>query len=337
MSSDSHTVHLATRPSDPSPLLFVIGLPRSGTKLLRRLLNGHTDIFLAHELLFVPRLIRRWTRYGDVASRSGFERLYRDIARSRFFIEAPRFGHPPPTLEAWRTACTDFSIEGVLRGFIRTVTHAPAHGTTILGDKSPSYFTDVESIVSAIPTARFIHIVRDVRDAAVSARRAWGKNIYRYAQRWRDALASLNVVRTAVSPEQIMHVRYETLVSQPEYTLNTICDWLGVEFQQFMLKLDKPSESLGQARGAHHVLINNTGSYKEHLPCGTIRQIEAISLDMLNYYGYPILYAGEPKRLSRIRMAAYRTSDITNQILFQIHQDKGLTYALRANLASLRR
>jgi hypothetical protein len=85
------------------------------------------------------------------------------------------------------------------------------------------------------PNARYIYLARDGRDVAYSCmRQGWAGNLYSAVEFWTKAEASLKQLRKLVADEQILEVRFENLVSDPEATLSTMCSFLGVDYSPAM-------------------------------------------------------------------------------------------------------
>ena len=60
------------------PAVFIIGIPRSGTTLLRNLLNRHPAIrLLTNETQFLPYWVSRWNEFGDLSNPEDFLSFYR--------------------------------------------------------------------------------------------------------------------------------------------------------------------------------------------------------------------------------------------------------------------
>jgi len=153
-------------------ILFILGFPRSGTTLLRSLLCNHSEIYITYEMLFLPLILQRWHSYGDLSDYHNFGKLYRDVMATYYFVEKADAGRPSMDQRAWYESCKEYTPLEILAPVIRFETNAPEGAGIILGDKSPNYTTHVHQIAHAFPEAKFIHIIRDVRDAALSAKKA---------------------------------------------------------------------------------------------------------------------------------------------------------------------
>lgn len=305
--------------------LFVVGLPRSGTKLLRDLLNRHSSISLAEvESEFLPLWVQWWRNYGDLADAAAFRNFYRANLRLPYFQHMQRKGR---LIEegTWYTACSSYGVAEVFEALIRH--DAGVSYGDIWGDKSPSYIADIPLLTRVFPSARFIHIVRDARDHCLSINRAWGKNQFRAAWRWQEALTRL-LKDVGASSAQLEHVRYEDLLADPRRELVRLCSFLDVSFEERMLCLPRPSENIGDARGQRGIVSGNARKFMARMPDRNRMRIEAIAGDVLLRWGYDMDPGVRRKSLSRLMLALYRVADGIN-LLRADSRDLGLLGAAR--------
>jgi hypothetical protein len=215
-------------PVPPAP--FVVGVPRSGTTLLRLMLDAHPEMAIPPETYFVNNVIRAAQEgAGSEAIRDLLvaHRRWDDIA-----IDAERLlerlgpdGEPTPG-DAVRAIFT---------------LYAEQHGKRRWGDKTPAYLTNIEEIGGALPEARFVHIIRDGRDVALSilamperdrpmrCPQSAGEVAGRWDKRIRRAR------RQAEHTGRYLEVRYEQLVVEPEATLRGVCEFVELDFRPAML------------------------------------------------------------------------------------------------------
>jgi len=282
--------------------LFLVGMPRSGTKLLRELLNRHPRIGIPDaETEFLPWLCNELETLGDVSTSAGFERLVQRIRVLSFFTYRERAGRPIDAAR-WHAACRSFDAAGIFEALVRLDTQSPAGSDRIWGDKSPSYIDDLPLIQRLYPDVRVVHIVRDVRDHCLSMRDAWGKDMRRAAQRWVDGVTTARNDGRALGA-RYLEIRYEDLLADTEAVLRRICDCVSIDFDPRMLVLERPSENLGQARGEQRVVSDNQGKFRTRLAPAELAQIEAIAGETLTSFGYALALAPQAlRRLSRWEM-----------------------------------
>ncbi|RMF40576.1 MAG: sulfotransferase, partial [Anaerolineae bacterium] len=150
----------------PPPPFFIVGHPRSGTTLLRFMLSSHPRLYIPEETGFIPFLLPRRMHHAPL-SLAQTRRLLARIARLNYLWDGlvddlPAFyaALPAPTLPV--------ILDTLYRRQI-----AP-FGAQRWGDKTPLYVQHIPLLADLFPGAQFIHIIRDGRDAALSARKKWG-------------------------------------------------------------------------------------------------------------------------------------------------------------------
>lgn len=289
--------------------LFLVGMPRSGTKLLRALLNGHSRIRVPGvETEFLPWLARRRERFGDLRERARFDAFYAQMQRHTYFRWRREHGRLIDA-QRWHAACADFSAAGLFEGLLRAEVDAPSGSGRIWGDKSPSYIDDLPLLRELYPAAKVLHIIRDARDHCLSTRKAWGKDMLRAAQRWADGVRKARRDGAALGPDYL-EVRYEDLLARTEEELRRACAFLGVEFEPAMLALDRSTEDLGDARGARRVLGDNRDKFRHAMEPKTLARIEELAGPVLLECGYElVLPPRPPRRLSGVEMRLAQLRD----------------------------
>jgi len=266
--------------------LFVVGMPRSGTKLLRGLLNEHSRIGIPlNETEFLPDWIARWDRFGDLSDLAAFERFAEAVSGSVYFVNRLEEHGERITARAWHGTCRDYSPAGVFEALIRH--DANLTEGAIWGDKSPGYLAHLPLLDAHFPGARFLHIVRDVRDYCLSMKKAFGKSSTRASQRWRDRIAAAREQSRAF-PDRYAEVRYEDLVIDPAPQLQRLCAFLGVDFEPGMLELSRATENIGDARGQRQILSSNIDKWRDNMPGRQRARIERIAGDVMEELGYAV-------------------------------------------------
>lgn len=243
------------------------GSPRSGTTLLRRLLDRHPDLCCGPELgLFLP--IR--FRYEALAALSGIEG-----------DELRRMVHASPSQGALVDA---FGAR-----------YRELQGKRRWAEKTPQNIRHLSWIAERFPSARIIHVIRDGRDVVCSARdhgeRRWvdGRWVWSHhpqpvashARAWvRDTELGM---RFRGNPGYL-EVRYETLVADPETTLREICTFLGEPFDPAMLPDPTDDPGIPPDRGRPHV--GSVGRWQRDLSAEDLAIVLGICGRRLRELGY---------------------------------------------------
>lgn len=303
--------------SEPLQILFIVGMPRSGTKLLRDLLNRHPDVAIfPNESHFFPRMPALIEKHGDPRRRECFAKLYAELEGTRFMRRIRAAGIAIDR-DDWFARVRGGGAREVLEALFEC--YAAMTGRRIVGDKTPEYLTEVPVLSGFFPHAKFVHIVRDPRDYVVSMRKAWGKSLPRAAQRWKTSIRRLreDVLRSDVA---FTELRYEDLVASPREVLGGLCAFIGVAFDDAMLSLDRPSENLGDTRGETSIVASNFGKWRRELRDDEVRRVERIAGALMAELGYSPEHEAGDEDVSSWRLAACRIRDGLSLVRFGLRR-----------------
>lgn len=220
----------ATAAHEP-PMPFIVGVPRSGTTLLRLMLDAHPLLAIPPETGFLS--IAAQMPPDSRAAREAFA-----SALVAFPPDAPAWGDFGIAEDAFRDRLyqlDSFTPADGFRLFYRM--YAARFGKPRYGDKTPLYAQQLVSIESILPEARFIHLLRDGRDVAISLRRQWfspGESIETQARYWRDVIVAARVQGRQV--RNYLEVRYEDLLRDPAIVLGRIAAFTDLPFHDAMLR-----------------------------------------------------------------------------------------------------
>jgi len=225
--------------SGPPPAPFVVGATRSGTTLLRLMLDAHPDLAIPFETHFIPKLISAdeggSPSADDLAEIVIGHRRWRD-----FHLE------PDELRNAYRELDPPNAADAV-RAFFGL--YAARQGKPRWGDKTPGYVKKMKKLQSVLPEARFVHIIRDGRDVALSVvpRNFGPDSVGEAARNWKRTIRDAQ--RQAPELDHYLEVRYEDLVLDTEKVLRAICKFCDLDFQPAMLEYhERAGERLGEKR-----------------------------------------------------------------------------------------
>jgi len=226
------------------PPIFVLGSQRSGTTMLRLMLNNHSRIAIPHESGFITSLFHKLDRFGDLSERGAVERLLEAVAKNPHVARGKLIVDREDVLARPIADYRDF-VAAVFQSY------AEHTGKPRWGDKTPSYTEEIDVIRRIFPDAKILHIVRDGRDVVVSHKGlSWASGNYlKLVADWRWKVTIAHKVGSVLG-DDFLELRYEDLVRQPEATLRRICDFVGEAYEPEMLNYSEtagdvvPSESL---------------------------------------------------------------------------------------------
>lgn len=215
--------------ADRWPMPIIVGVPRSGTTLLRFMLDSHPLLAIPPETGFLSQPLGWWKR---IAPR---EALYRSVTRLPFMSGPWRdFGLDAREFRSELQKIEPFDPAEGFRAFYRL--YAKNQNKPRYGDKTPLYCGHMPHIEGLLPEAHFIHIIRDGRDVALSLRPLSftpGKDIPTLATYWCRLVQ--NAREAGRRCYAYTEVRYEALVSDPSSVLEPLCHFLKLEFDPVML------------------------------------------------------------------------------------------------------
>jgi hypothetical protein len=262
--------------------IFVVGVSRSGTTLMRNVLNSHSRVGIAPENHYLGHLLPGGG-YRDVFRRDG--RLDDDTSIERITrrIYAADFQHGTrlrPVSPFWRwlkrsvprkelrrrLLAAPRTEQGQFDALLRT--YADAKGKAIPGEKTPAHVAFVDTLFAWYPGARVVHMIRDPRAVFVSELRRRLETPTAIPYRWlvrlpplfrgfvllETAWAWAGAVRhhrrlTRLYPDAYTLVRFEDLVRQPAVAIDDLCAFLGLAAEPAMLEQEVTSRGtqLGQS------------------------------------------------------------------------------------------
>ena len=251
------------------------GAPRSGTTVLRRLLDRHPEVCSGAETkLFVPAAFNlEWLADAYGIPLEELQHFRKDSASQAAFIDA--------------------FADRVKRG----------EGKERWAEKTPLNIRNLDWIMPRFPEASVVHIIRDGRDVVCSMRQhpdwrwvdgEWKKvlvprSIETYAQRW---LADTATGMAWRDDPRYVEVRYEDLVADPAGVLRGICDGIGVTADaDWLADVGRPavgSETASRPDYEGAVSSASVGRWREDLTAAEQDEVRRLCRPRLRQLGYDV-------------------------------------------------
>lgn len=272
---------------------FIIGVHRSGTTLLRYMLNSSPGLYIPPESDFIPRF------FGRAPHRPLTPRQVKKLLHTIFTHY--RFGR------AWQGPPPDpalFGPQPTPAHFLDTLyrLYAAQYGAGRWGDKTPIYTSYVPLLDTLFPQARFIHIIRDGRDVALSALDTWGAkelhvDIYFTARNWVRRVQAAQAAGARLGPTRYREVRYEALTTAPQEVLPELCAFLDEPYTPDMARPHELAQREVPAGSFHDPVRrpptpNRIGRWQREMAPADRRLFETLAGPLLTQLGYPVV--GEP-------------------------------------------
>ena len=275
--------------------IFIVGANRSGTTLLRLLLNAHSTLAVPDEINY----FYGFTGY-EVRYELWDEPQLSDAAYTAFvdrFLSANQDTVPHLNLTALRRDILD-GPQDFRRPYQMLLERwAAQQGKTRWGEKTPGNIYHANILIDMFPDARFIHLVRDPRAGVASMNRVSffsadaafnALNRHKIMTHGRDWLAQ------AVPSSQRTEVRYEDLVGAPEATLRRLCTFVDLPYEPGMLHfhrnarrfmVDEAAQSYNRA-ATRPISTNRTEAWRSALSDDEVAVVERVCQSEMAEFGY---------------------------------------------------
>ncbi len=205
--------------------LFILGSPRSGTTFLASLLEP-TEYGSPFETQFILKYYNKLNQYADITQLSNLTRLINDISSERAIAQ---WGVSFSPITVQRVLGEQFSYAELVDYLCTEL--MKKKGKKKWGDKTPHYILELNQLINLYPNAKYLYIVRDGRDVALSLlRKSWGpNNIYKCAEQWDAANNSEQqlLLNTLKGKGQLLYIKYEELTEKTEQECSRIYEFLG--------------------------------------------------------------------------------------------------------------
>ena len=223
------------------------------------------------------------------------------------------------------------------------VAYAEREGKTRWGDKTPAYIEHIDRLAEIWPDARFVHLIRDGRDVALSVMKVpFGpNNAWAAAHSWADAIRRGHKAAER-HPGRVLEIRYEDLVSEPAETVAAVCAFLELEYAPDMLAIEQTDRSKvveSQAGWFTNVWAGITtaavGKWRTELAPRQVEVFESVAGNELRALGYETSSGASSQALVPVYAAHDAAMRGVNFVRLRLVQERGreVRHVLRRKLA----
>lgn len=287
--SDGEQLNGSAVVEQPGPI-FVVGVPRSGTTLLRLLLNAHSKIAIGPETHFFKQVWALREKYGDLAKHENLQALWSDYTGEKSF-EDFRFEDISSVEETIFSSSKSYA--GLLKDLLTL--YAQREGKLIWGEKTPEHLFNVEEILEWYPTARIVHVIRDPRAVCSSLTKVpWSSDdLISNARVWNRYLEHAEQLKGKPGiASRMLEVLYEDLIANTEDTLIRICEFLDLEFETQMLEFHQQSSQYVEKdepwknNALSPLNTSSINKWKQEITATQRSELEAVSRKHMIQHGY---------------------------------------------------
>jgi hypothetical protein len=308
--------------------IFIVGVHRSGTTLLRFMLNSSPRIYIPPESDFIPRFFL--ARPHERLSRKRIATFL-----STIFTEY-RFGSEwqgdPPQIDAFVQSMPSANPSGFLAALYGS--YAQQHDAQRWGDKTPIYASYLDLLDQLFPDAQFIHAIRDGRDVAISMLEKWGKaeihvDIFFTARNWVRRIRRARTSGARLGPKRYYELRYERLVADPVTEVRALCDFLGEPYipemaQPQILGREAIDPKSWEAPIRQAPNTARIGRWQQEMSLADQRLFQRIAGTLLTALDYELLDLGPMPLSEVVRMVLLGAKYTTLQVGRRVLQALGL-------------
>ena len=278
-------------------LFFIIGRPRSGTTLLRTLLDAHPNVIVPTECPFILQLYKRYNKISNPDKKT-IDKIIIDLQKVWLF------NYIKIDVELLKKSLYEYSGKLDYLTLCKIIIlHYPAvfpkEKIILVGDKNPAYAFKFKKLYKIFKNeCKYIQIIRDPRDQIISLRNLKMELPFTAtaAKHWAYADKIFNKI-SQENKNYFMAIRYEDFVREPENNLKEINNFLDIPFNSDVLKFHEKKEEYKKQfseellKGTHKSLLNpikpdKIGTWKNKLTLNEKEIIEIITGKQLRIHNY---------------------------------------------------
>lgn len=279
--------------------VFIIGEQRSGSNLLRIMLNKSSEIVAPHPPHILLRFMDLLPLYGDLENNDAFKLLIDDVCQ---FVEK----NPVPwmTLKLDREHIFNNCEKRTLFNIFKSIMdeYAVTHNSSMWVCKSMQNVRWIKELEEYFDQPKYIYLYRDPRDVTLSFQKAvvGHKHPYTIADKWTELQNLCISSREQIPTNRFYSLKYENLIEKPEECLRELCHFLEIEYKQDMLKYYNSEEakntasvSMLWANVKSPLMMNNSKKYLTTMNKEDQKIVESLSYKIMDVLKYDRAFRNE--------------------------------------------
>lgn len=214
---------------DGSRLVFILGLPRSGSSLLEQMLAGHPGA-------------------NALGERN-------EITFAAGTIDQPQ-PRQLPIVRDVRKMNPEF-VQKLAEHVLERYAKAAGNADGLLIDKQPFNYFHVPLLARLLPGCRVLHTTRDMRDVALSYYMQWFnaehgqansfESLGKYCRDYAEMMRAWRGLEAPAERPEMLDVSYESLTREPEDVMRRVLEFLGLEWDESVLEHTKTDRVVATA------------------------------------------------------------------------------------------
>ena len=270
--------------------IFIVGMPRSGTTLMRSMLSVHPNIAVSRETHFFPQWWKRYRKI-DLNNLDNFAAFWQEYSASDRF---PKVVIDPPLVKEKILASGNIDLKTIFTCIMEVL--AAKINKPRWAEKTPVHYKYLHILLDWYPQARIIWMLRDPRSVVASTLERWQKTpVDGCAEKWSASI--LDFQQRWSEDKRVRLIKYEDLVSDTESEMKNLCDFLGEKFyidlisdrtqnvQQVFLHNENPEK--GPNRLANQSITSTRiDRWRAILSPNQITTVESIAKDAMLRFNY---------------------------------------------------
>lgn len=273
----------------------MIGTQRSGSNLLRLMLNQLPDVSAPHPPHIIERFMPLLPLYEDLNQVENFHRLAGDVCEL-IYCNPVAWTGIELNANTLIHQCNEHSLTELARVVYEVkAKHDDARIWICKSMSNIHYIHELEASLQPL----YIFLYRDGRDVACSFKKAvvGEKHTYFIAKQWKEEQEKCLALQKHLQGTRFVSVCYEELIANPEKELRKICAFLGTEYRDFCLQYYRSDEAMNTASSGamwqnvtHDIIAGNRNKYLSQLSAEDLVLFERIAGNTLQKLGYPVYH-----------------------------------------------
>lgn len=273
--------------------------------MLRLILTCHSKVLIPPECGFIIWLKNKYATWSPLDTKT--KKLAEFLDDLFLCKKFETWKLDRSFIESHVISCQPRDYSELCRVVFSAYGDATGKNFSIWGDKNNFHVNHISDLLELYKHARFLHIVRDGRDVACSYRSAMQlkttspyapklkTDITSIANEWAQNVMNVNAIISALPDSQSMTIRYEDLTRMSVATIEEICTWLNICYEDEMLKfyLHNKAKNLEpiltidwKKMTTEKISTNSIGRYKNCLSKYEIMRFNKIAGAALKEFNY---------------------------------------------------